>query len=146
MTRSRSSPSWLKGRIDLQGYVTNPDDLSHGLHLMHNQESDQPHSGQGSGWGCWLLAVFGLTPFLPVVAFVVLLLGLLFLCVAYRWAAVLLGLTLAVTCAIGAVLILSAPDMGDMAPVGLLFLPWAGFGLWLAAGRLSKKRPRTYGD
>jgi hypothetical protein len=136
----------LKGRIDLQGYVTNPNDLSTNLHLMHNQESDQPQSSQSSGWGCWLLAVLGLTPFLPVVAFVVRLLGLFALCVEYRWAAVLLGLTLAVTCAIGAVLILSAPDMGDMAPLGLLFLPWAGFGLWLAAGRLSKKRPRTYGD
>jgi hypothetical protein len=138
----------LKGRIDLQGYLTNPDDPTTNLHLMHNQESNQPESGQGGvgGWGCWLLAVFGLTPFLPVVAFVVLLLALLALCVAYRWAAVLLGLTLAVTCAIGAVLILSAPDMGDMAPVGLLFLPWAGFGLWLAAGGFSKKRPRAYGD
>ena len=86
------------------------------------------------------MAVFALTPIFPVAAFMVLLLGLFFLCVEYRWAAVLLGLTLAVTCAIGAVLILSAPDMGDMAPVGLLFLPWAGFGLWLAAGGLSKKR------
>ena len=130
----------------MQGYATNADDLSTGLHLMHNQESNQPESGQGSGWGCWLLAVFGLTPFLPVVAFVVLLLGLLALCVAYRWAAVLLALTLAVTCAIGAIVFLSDPNMGDMAPVGLLFLPWAGFGLWLAAGGLSKKRPRAYGD
>jgi hypothetical protein len=136
----------LKGRIDLQGYVTNPDDLSTGLHLMHNQESNQPQSGQGGGWGCWPLAVFGLTPFLPVVAFMVLLLGLFALCVAYRWAAVLLGLTLAVTCAIGAIVFLSDPNMGDMAPVGLLFLPWAGFGLWLAAGRLSKKRLRAEGN
>src|ERR1035441_10093940 len=47
MTRSPSSPSWLKGRIDLQGYVTNPDDPTTNLHLMHNQESNQPESGQG---------------------------------------------------------------------------------------------------
>ena len=92
------------------------------------------------------MAVFALTPIFPVAAFMVLLLGLFFLCVAYRWAAVLLGLTLAVTCAVGAIVFLSDPNMGDMAPVSLLFLPWAGFGLWLAAGRLSKKRPRTYGD
>ena len=130
----------------MQGCVTNPDDPTTNLHLMHNQESDQPPSSQGSDWGCWLLAVFALTPIFPVAAFMVLLLGLFFLCVAYRWAAVLLGLTLAVTCAVGAIVFLSDPNMGDMAPVSLLFLPWAGFGLWLAAGRLSKKRPRTYGD
>jgi uncharacterized membrane protein len=136
----------LKGKIDLQSYATNPDDLSTGLHFMHNQESNQPESGQGSGCGCWFLAVFALTPIFPVAAFMVLMLGLFFLCVAHRWAAVLLGLTLAVTCAIGAIVFLSDPNMGDMAPVGLIFLPWAGFGLWLAAGRWSKKRPRVYAD
>jgi hypothetical protein len=130
----------LKGRIDLQGYSTNPDDLSTGLHLMHNQESNQPESGQGSGWDCWLLAVFGLTPVLPVVAFTVLVLGLFALCIAYRWAAVLLGLTLAATCVICAIEFLRDPNMGDNAFTGILFLPWAGFGLWLAAGGLSKKR------
>ena len=130
----------------MQSYVTNPDDPTTNLHLMHNQEFNQPASGQGSGWGCWLLAVFALTPIFPVAAFMVLLLGLFFLCVAYRWAAVLLGLTLAVTCEIGAIVFLSDPNMGDMAPVGLLFLPWAGFGLWLAAGRLSKKRLRADGN
>jgi hypothetical protein len=134
----------LKGRIDLQVYVTNPDDLSTSLHLMHNQESNQPDSGQGTGLGCWLLAIFG--PLFPAVAFVALLLGLLLLCAAYRWAAVVLGLTLAVACAIGAILILSAPDMGEMAPVGLLFLPWAGFGLWLAKEGWSRKRPFADGD
>lgn len=113
---------------------------------MHNQQSNQPKSGQGSGWGCWLLAVFALTPVFPAVAFVVFLLGLLFLCVAYRWAAVLLGLTLAVTCAIGAIEMLSDPKTGDMSPAGLLFLPWVGFGLWLAAGGLSKKHFRADGD
>jgi hypothetical protein len=107
---------------------------------MHNQEFDQPQSSQGSGWGCWLLAVFGLTPFLPVVAFMVLLLGLFFLSIAHRWAAVLLGLTLAATCVICAIEFLSDPNMGDNAFTGILFLPWAGFGLWLAAGRWSKKR------
>ena len=92
------------------------------------------------------MAVFGLTPVFPVVAFTVLVLGLFALCIAYRWAAVLLGLTLAVTCAIGAIVFLTDPSMGDMAPTGLLFLPWAGFGLWLAAGGLSKKRLRADGD
>jgi hypothetical protein len=114
-------------------------DMSTNLHLMDNQQSNQPKSGQGGGWGCWLLAVFVLTPIFPVVAFVILLLGLLFLCAVYRWAAILLGLTLAVACAIGAIAILSAPDMGDEACMGLLFLPWAGLGLWLAAGKYSKK-------
>jgi len=107
---------------------------------MHDQESDPPKSGQGSGWGCWLLVVFALTPFLPIVAFLVLLLGLFALCVAYRWAAVLMGLTLAITGVICAIEFLSYPNMGDDACIGILFLPWAGFGLWLAAGGLSKKR------
>jgi hypothetical protein len=106
---------------------------------MHNQGFNQPESGQCSGWGCWVLAIFGLTPLLPVVAFVVLMLGLFFLCVAHRWAAVLLGLTLAVTCTICAIEFLSDPKMGDDAFIGILFLPWAGFGLWLAAGGWSKK-------
>ena len=92
------------------------------------------------------MAVFALTPVLPVVAFAVLLLGLFCLCVAHRWAAVLLGLTLAITCVILAVESLSDPKMGDTAPVGLLFLPWACLGLWLAAGGLSKKRLLGDGD
>ena len=62
------------------------------------------------------------------------------LCIAYRWAAVLLGLTLAATCVICAIEFLRDPNMGDNAFTGILFLPWAGFGLWLAAGGLSKKR------
>jgi hypothetical protein len=106
---------------------------------MDSQQSNQPKSGQGGGWGLWLLAVFALTPVLPAVAFVVLLMGLFFLCVAYRWAAVLLGLTLAVACVIGAIAILTDPKMGDNAWTGWLFLFWAGFGLWLAAGKYSKK-------
>jgi len=106
---------------------------------MNNQQSNQPKSGQGGGWGCWLLAVFGLTPIFPVVAFMVLLIGLFFLCAAYRWAAVLVGLALAVACVIGAIVIMNDPKMGDNAFVEILFLPWAGFGLWLAAGKYSKK-------
>jgi hypothetical protein len=106
---------------------------------MHNQESNQPKSGQGGAWGCWLVAVLALGALFPPLGFMVLMIGLFFLCATHRWAAVLLGLTLAVTCAIGAIAILSDPKMGDMAPVGLLFLPWAGFGLWLAAGGSSKK-------
>lgn len=85
------------------------------------------------------MAVFALTPFLPAVAFAVLVLGLFFLCVAHRWAAVLLGLTLAITCVVCAIEFLSDPKMGDDASIGILFLPWAGFGLWLAAGGFSKK-------
>jgi len=107
---------------------------------MNNQKSNQPEPGQGSGCGCWLLAVFGLTPIFPVVAFMVLLIGLFFLCATHRWAAVLVGLTLAVACVIGAIVILNDPKMGDNAFVGILFLPWAGFGLWLSAGGFSKKR------
>ncbi|MGO8927949.1 MAG: hypothetical protein ACLQU3_13815 [Limisphaerales bacterium] len=113
---------------------------------MHNQQSNQPKSGQGSGWGCWLLAVFALTPVFPAVAVAVFLLGLFFLCVAYRWAAVLLGLTLAITCVILAIECLNDPKLGDDAFTGILFLPWAGFGLWLAAGGFSKKRLRDDGD
>jgi hypothetical protein len=113
--------------------------MSISLHLMHNQQSNQPKSGQGGGWVFWLLAVFGLTPVFPVVAFVVLLLGLFFLCVAHRSAAVILGLALAVACVSGAFVILNDPEMGDVAPTGLLFLPWAGFGLWLAGRGLSRK-------
>jgi hypothetical protein len=113
---------------------------------MHNQEPNQPASGQGGGWGCWLLAVFALTPVLPVVAFGVFLLGLFFLCVAHRWAAVLLGLALAITCGMFAIESLTDPKMGETAPVGLLFLPWAFLGLWLAAGGLSKKRLLGDGD
>ena len=85
------------------------------------------------------MAVFALTPVFPVVAFMVLLLGLFTLCVAYRWAAVLLGLMLAATCVICAIEFLSDPNMGDNAFTGILFLPWAGFGLWLAANGLSRK-------
>jgi hypothetical protein len=114
-------------------------DKSTSLHLMPNQESNQPKSGDGGGWGCWLLAVFVLTPIFPPLAFMVLMAGLFFLCVAYRWAAVLLGLTLAVACVICAIGFLTDPKMGDDAFLGILFLPWAGFGLWLAAGGFSKK-------
>jgi len=114
-------------------------DKSTSFRLMQNQQSNQPKSGQGGGWGCWLLAVFVLTPIFPVAAFMVLMVGLFFLCVAYRWAAVVLGLTLAVACVIGAIGILTDPKTGDAAPMGLLFLPWAGLGLWLAAKGLSKK-------
>jgi hypothetical protein len=99
-----------------------------------------PPSGRGSGWVFWVLAVLALSAFLPVVGFMVLLLGLFFLCAAHRWAAVILGLTLAMACVIGAVVILNDPKMGDVAPTGLLFLPWAGVGLWLAAAGFSKKR------
>jgi hypothetical protein len=106
---------------------------------MHNQDSNSPKSSQRGGWGCWFLAVFGLTPFLPAVAFAVLLLGLFCLCVAHRGAAVLLGLTLAITCVVCAIEFLSDPKIGDDASIGILFLPWAGFGLWLAAGGFSKK-------
>jgi len=60
-----------------------------------------------------------------------LVLGLFALCIAYRWAAVLLGLTLAATCVICAIEFLRDPNMGDNAFTGILFLPWAGFGLWL---------------
>jgi hypothetical protein len=115
-------------------------DLSTYLNVMHNQQSNQPKSGQGGGWGCWLMAVLALSAIFPPLAFMVLLMGLFFLCVAYRWAAVLVGLTLAVACVIGAIVILNDPKIGDMAPVGLLFLPWAGLGLWLAVGGFSKNR------
>ena len=108
---------------------------------MHNQQSNQPTSGQGGGWGCWLLAVLWLGAVLPPVGFVVLLLGLLLLCAAHRWAAVLLGLTLAATCMVGAIAIMSDPNMGVTAPTGLLFLPWAGFGLWLATDGHRRKQP-----
>jgi hypothetical protein len=107
---------------------------------MDNQESSQPKSGQGGGWGCWLMAVLALSALFPPLGFMVLLIGLFFLCAAYRWAAVLLGLTLAVTCVICAIVILNDSKMGDHAFVGILFLPWAGFGLWLAAAGFSKKR------
>ncbi|HEV8059524.1 MAG TPA: hypothetical protein VGP68_06610 [Gemmataceae bacterium] len=107
---------------------------------MQNQESSQPKSSQRGGWACWLLAVFVLTPIFPVAAFVVLMAGLFFLCVAHRWAAVLLGLTLAAACVIGAIVILNDPKMGDNAFLGILFLPWAGVGLWLAGSGLFKKR------
>jgi hypothetical protein len=113
---------------------------------MDNQESSQPKSGQGGCWGCWFMAVLGLGAIFPPVGLMVLLLSLLALCIAYRWAAVLLGLALAVTCAIGAIVILADPKMGDAAWTGLLLLPWAGFGLWLAAGGLSKKHFRSDGD
>ncbi|HEV7924545.1 MAG TPA: hypothetical protein VGR14_04275 [Verrucomicrobiae bacterium] len=106
---------------------------------MDNQESNQPNSGQGCGLAFWLLVVFALTPIFPVAAFMVLLLGLFVLCFAHRSAAVLLGLTLAVACVIGAIVILGDPEMSDAAPTGLLLLPWAGLGLWLAAGKYSKK-------
>ena len=86
------------------------------------------------------MAVFALTPVLPVIAFGVFLLGLFCLCIAHRWAAILLGLTLAITCVIFAIEFLTDPKMGDDAFIGILFLPWAGFGLWLAAGKGSKKR------
>ena len=123
----------------MQGYVTNPDDLTTNLHLMHNQESNQPNSGQNSGCAGLLVAVLGLAFFFPVVAIMVVLLGLFFLCIAYRWAAVLFGLSLAVSCVICAIKILSDPKIDD-AFEGILFVPWAGFGLWLAANGLSKNR------
>ena len=107
---------------------------------MQDQQSNQPKSGQGGGWGCWLMAVLALGALFPPLGFMVLLMGLFFLCVAHRWAAVLVGLTLAVACVIGAIVIMNDPKMGDNAFVGILFLPWAGFGLWLAAGGFSKKR------
>ncbi len=114
-------------------------DKSTSVHLMQNQESSQPKSSQDGGWGCWLLAVFVLTPIFPVAAFVVLMAVLFFLCVAHRWAAVVLGLTLAVACVIGAFVVMTDPKTGDAAPMGLLFLPWAGLGLWMAARGFSKK-------
>ena len=47
-------------------------------------------SAPGGGcWVCWLLTVFGLSALLPPLGFVVLLLGLLFMCVVYRLAAVI---------------------------------------------------------
>jgi len=104
--------------------------MSTGLHLMHNQESNQPKSGKG-GWGCWFLAVLWLGAVLPPVGFVVLVLGLFLLCVAYRWAAIVIGLTLAVTCTVCAISLMTDPESGDVS-IGLLFLPWIGLGLWLA--------------
>lgn len=108
--------------------------------LMHYPESNSPKSGQGGGWACWLLAVLVLGAFLPAVGFMILMAGLFVLCAAYRWAAVMLGLALAVGSTISMIAIMSDPKMGDMAPTGLLFIPWAGFGLWLAAKGISKKR------
>ena len=86
------------------------------------------------------LVVLVLSAIFPPLAFVVLLLGLFFLCVAHRSAAVILGLALAVACVIGAMEIMTDPKMGDNAFVAILFLPWAGAGLWLAGRGLSKKR------
>jgi hypothetical protein len=111
----------------------------------HNQESNQSPSSQGCGC-LGLLAVLALTPLAPAVAFLGVLLGLFWLFAVHRWAAVLLGLTLAITCLVCAVVILSDPSMGDMASTGLLFLPWAGFGLWLAAQGLARKRSGADGN
>lgn len=98
---------------------------------MQNQESN-------GGCASLLVAVLGLAFFFPPVAVLVVLLALFWLCIAYRWAAVLLGLSLTASCVICAVKILSDPKIDD-AFEGILFLPWAGFGLWLAAKGLSKK-------
>lgn len=66
-------------------------DQSTSLHPMQNQESSQRKSGEGGGWGCWLVVVLVLSAIFPPLASVVLLLGLFFLCVAHRSAAVILG-------------------------------------------------------
>lgn len=97
------------------------------------------HSGHGGIWAALPLAVVYLSALLPCLAFVLVLFGLLVVCGSCRPLAVLLGLTLAVACVIGAIAIMSASEMGDDACTGLLFLPWAGFGIWIAAGGLSKK-------
>ncbi|MCX6928235.1 MAG: hypothetical protein NT154_34245 [Verrucomicrobia bacterium] len=110
---------------------------------MQHQESTQSCSGEGCGWGFWLLTVLALSSFFPALAFVGFLLGLLLLCAVYRWASILLGLTLVVGCVILAFVILSDPKIGDSAETVWVLVPWAGFGLWLAARGFSKKRGLT---
>lgn len=107
---------------------------------MHNPDTNQPNSGHGGIWAALPLAVIAVSALLPGVILVVLLFGLLVVCASCRPLAVLMGLTLTVACAIGAIEIMSAPGMGDDASIGLLFLPWAGFGIWIAAGGLSSKK------
>ena len=105
---------------------------------LSNQPNPVP-SGECGGWALWLLATLWLSAILPPVGFGLLFIGLFVLCIAHRVAAVVCGLALAVGCAIGAFKIMSDPKIGDDAIIGVLFLPWAGFGLWLAANGLSRK-------
>jgi uncharacterized membrane protein len=75
----------------------------------------------------------------PPLGFLFVLIGLIVLCVVSRLASVVLGLTLAVVCAVGAFEIMTDPQSGDMWMTGVLFLPWMGFGVWLIADGLKKE-------
>jgi hypothetical protein len=81
----------------------------------------------------------GLTAIIPPVGFVLFLVILFMLCATYRLAAVLLGLTLAVACLFCAITFMTDPNLEHLPGFGLLFVPWAVLGLWLAASGLSRK-------
>lgn len=66
------------------------------------------------------------------------LIGFFVLCIASRVASGVLGLVLAVACAAGAFEIMTDPKDGDVG-LGLLFLPWMGLGIFLAADGLKRK-------
>jgi len=106
---------------------------------MPTAPSDSPPPSRlGGCWLGWVFLTLLLSALLPFVGFFVLLVGLFTLGATCRVAAIVLGLGLA-ACCIGCAVKLMIDLQSDDMPLALLFLPWAGFGVWLAIHGAKRK-------
>src|SRR5207247_4501703 len=91
-------------------------------------------SGASNGLGFLLLALgASATGFISGIGFLLVLILLIFLVANSRIAAVLFGLILAIGCGVAGFTFITDtdPKHGDANMFGVVFLPWAGFGLYM---------------